>query len=591
MQKLFLGRWYNLETRMIFKEKAVHFKNSAIVLIFFISFSLAQEVPCYERIAGRDAKKILSSLTLREKIGQLFMAPAASCFEQQEEALASQMLACPYNMKPEYVSELITKHKIGGLIFLFKGTPELQIDAINEYQRRSAIPLLIGQDCEWGLSMRLYNTPRFPRNMTLGALCDQSLIYQMGRTVGRQCRAVGVHMNFAPVVDVNNNAANPVIHDRSFGEEPKQVAERGWLMMRGLQDENVLACAKHFPGHGDTAADSHFELPTIAHERERLDDTELVPFKRLIRAGVGAVMSAHLAVPALEKEPKRASSLSRSIVTELLEKELKFQGLKVTDGMGMKALTEHYAPGEIELEAFLAGNDILLCPLDVPVAIDRIEKAVEDGKVSLQDLDRRVLKILKAKEWAGCLDFKPIDTCAARLVIDAEDAQLLKAQLYGDAITVVGNAEFDPIDCQEGHATAVIQIGGASENPFKQCMQENISCSYYHQPVSADPKDIGKLIADMQGAQTIIVSLFEMNKFASQNYGISSFTQELLGQLSRIGKRIIVVPFGTPYSASFFGMASSLVLAYEDDPDAQKAAVDVIIGRRKATGKSPVSIQ
>lgn len=567
------------------------FKNSIILLIFFASFSLAQQSPCYEWADSRNAKKILKALTLREKIGQLFMAPAASCFEQQEEALASQMSTCVYNMKPAYVSELITRYKIGGLIFLFKSTPELQIDAINEYQSKSEVPLLIGQDCEWGLSMRLYNTPRFPRNMTLGALRDQALIYQMGRAVGRQCKAVGVHMNFAPVVDVNNNAANPVIHDRSFGENPQQVTQRAWAMMRGLQDENVIACAKHFPGHGNTTADSHFELPTISSSREQLDDTELVPFKELIRAGVGAVMNAHLAVPALEKEPKRASSLSRSIVTDLLERELKFQGLKVTDGMGMKALTDHYEPGEIELEAFLAGNDILLCPVDVPAAIDRIQKAVEDGRVTLQDLDNRVLKILKAKEWTGCLDFKPLDKNEARTVIDGDDVRSLKKQLYQQAITIVGNADFDPIDGEQAHEIAVIQIGGAADSEFSKQIRENVPCAYFYRRISASSKDVGRIIADTQDARTVIVSLFEMNKFADQSYGISLFAQELLALLSMEGKRIIVVPFGTPYSVSFFRMASSIVLAYEDDPDAQKAAVDVIIGRRKATGKPPVWVE
>jgi beta-glucosidase-like glycosyl hydrolase len=302
-------------------------------------------------------------------------------------------------------------------------------------------------------------------------------------------------------------------------------------------------------------------------------------------------MNAHLAVPAFEKEQKRASSLSRSIVTDLLEKELQFQGLKVTDGMGMKALTDHYAPGELELEAFLAGNDILLCPLDVPGAIDRIEKAIGEGKVSMQELDRRVLKILKAKEWTGCLAFKPLDKDQARMVIDSEDARALKRQLYQEAITVIGRTEFDPIDEQEAPKTAVVQIGGVTESAFKKCMQKNISCEYYYQPKSADPRTVGKVVADMQGAQTIIVPLFEMNKFVAQEYGISPFAQELLAHLSMEGKRIIVVPFGTPYSISFFGMASSIVLAYEDDSDAQKAAVEVIIGLRKARGKSPVSIQ
>jgi len=533
------------------------------------------------------AQKTLASLTLREKIGQLFIVPTASCFDQPEEALATAMHKCPYKMDPEYVKQLITEYKVGGLIFLFKSTPDVQIDAINEYQKLSKTPLIIGQDCEWGLSMRLYNTLRFPRNMTLGALQNKNLIYQMGQEVGRQCKVIGVHINFSPVVDVNNNRHNPVIHDRSFGEDPHKVAKAGLMMMQGLESSGIIACAKHFPGHGDTSVDSHVDLPLIPHTKERLRKVEFVPFKHLIDHGARAVMSAHLAIPALEKEEQRASSLSRAITTQLLENELGFKGLKITDGIGMEALTKHYMPGHIELEAFLAGNEILLCPLDVPIAMDLIEQAIRNGKVTKEDLDKRVLKILEAKEWAGCHTFKPINKEHALGQLITPQAQKLKAQLYQEAITLLPNKrEFVPIT--DTQAIAVVQIGGDINSTFKQHIKQQVPCSYYH--VTRDAKTIDTLTEQLNTVQTIIIPLFEMNKFSAQNYGISDTTKEFLNQLQRTNKRIIVVPFGTPYSVGFFNAVDTVIIAYEDDPDAQKAAVNVLIGRNVASGTPPVTI-
>jgi beta-glucosidase-like glycosyl hydrolase len=405
---------------------------SVFFLVLFFSSSLFSVPPCYENIQGDWARATLQSLTLREKIGQLFMVATISSSEQSEEALASSLLKCPYKMDTEYIKYLIEEYKVGGLIFLYKSTPDKQIDAINYYQSLSKTPLLIGQDCEWGLSMRLYDTMQFPYNKALGALKDKKLIYDMGFEIGKQCKAVGVHINFSPVVDVNTNPNNPVIGKRSFGDTPNLVGECGLLMMQGLQDAGTLACAKHFPGHGDTNVDSHFLLPVIYHSFERLKNVELVPFRHLIDGGVAAVMSAHLAMPMMELENELPSSMSYAIVTQLLEHDLHFNGLKITDGLGMQAITNNYAHGEIELKAFLAGNDILLCPLDVPKAVELIEHAVKDDKNLLDDLEKRVLKILKAKEWAQCQSRKSLDKeVAARAIFNPQALELQK-KLYLD---------------------------------------------------------------------------------------------------------------------------------------------------------------
>lgn len=399
--------------------------------LFVLSYSLSNaSKPCFESVCGDWARKTLQSLTLRQKIGQLFMVAAISCEDQKEEALAASLFKCPYRMDQSYIEYLIREYGVGGIIFLYKSMPEQQIDCTNHYQAISKIPLLIGQDCEWGLSMRLYDVIEFPRNNALGALFDKSLLYEFGLEVGKQCKAIGVHINFAPVIDVNTNPLNPVIGRRAFGDTPELVAECGLRVMQGLHDAGVLACAKHFPGHGDTSVDSHSDLPVINHSLTRLANVDLMPFKRLIDGGVSGVMSAHILVTALNEHENVPTSVSHRCVTQLLEHELGFKGLKITDGLGMGALMRYYQPGEIELRAFLAGNDILLCPLDVPKAVSLIEQAIHNGKISEHDLEKRILKILKAKEWAGCHRFTPINKQDARAALFAPHALKLQKRLF-----------------------------------------------------------------------------------------------------------------------------------------------------------------
>jgi beta-glucosidase-like glycosyl hydrolase len=248
--------------------------------------------------------------------------------------------------------------------------------------------------------MRLKNTVSFPRNAILGAQKDYDLVYEMSQEIGRQLASIGVHMNLAPVVDVNSNPRNPVIGSRSFGDNPHDVALNGIAFARGLHDAGILSCAKHFPGHGDTTTDSHVTLPVVNHPRERLDSIELAPFIELINHQIPAIMTAHLAVPALEPDITKPASLSRAVVTDLLKNELQFTGLVITDGLGMRGASDAYKPGELELQALLAGNDILLCPLDVPKAALLIEQAITDGHFAEQELNHRVEKILRAKAWA-----------------------------------------------------------------------------------------------------------------------------------------------------------------------------------------------
>lgn len=341
------------------------------------------------------ADKTLSNMAIKEKIGQLFMVATTSNFNQKEEALATGLFKCPYKMEHSYIEYLIKEYNIGGIIFLYKSTVEKQMKLMEHLKSLTKTPLLFGQDCEWGLSMRLNGTEIFPKNFELGQINDLEYTYQVGKKIGKQCREIGLHINFAPVVDVNTNPNNLVIGKRSFGSDKDLVAKHAVAIMRGMQESGILTCAKHFPGHGDTSVDSHIGLPVLKHTNERISDIELYPFKKLVEAGVDAIMTAHIAFPNLDPSGKPAT-LSKELLK--LKNGIGFEGLMITDGLGMQALTKHCKPGEIELEALLAGNDILLCPVDVPKAVSLILKAIEEGKIIEEEIDKKVIKILKTKE-------------------------------------------------------------------------------------------------------------------------------------------------------------------------------------------------
>jgi len=536
------------------------------------------------------AQALLKTLTLREKIGQLFMVAAASNFEQPTESLATAMRKCPYNIDPDHIKKLVREYHIGGLIFLFKSDPKTQLEHIDMYQKEAKNPLLIGQDSEWGISMRLDYDPkkvvRYPRAMTLGALSEDNehLIYDMGKEIGAQCAHVGVHMNFAPVTDVNNNPSNPVIHDRSFGDNPQKVARLAALYARGLQDAGIIACAKHFPGHGDTNIDSHLDLPVINHTRNRLNDIELPPFQALINAGVGAVMNAHLAIPALDATPNLPSSMSYNVVTKLLKEDMGFQGLVITDGLGMEAITKHYAPGDLEYQAFMAGNDILLYPLDVPRAVALIEQAIREGTVTEEELDRRVLKILKAKEWA----FKKrqehnFDNPDAYLV--RQDAIQLQCTLYRNAITVAHNTLETPFSPSLLQESCILQIGGALNQQYKEH-----AAAFCHVTSAISQQEQAQCLNAAAQKQTVILVMHGMNKSAQEDFGISPNTHALITALHEQGKKVVVVIIGTPYSIPHFKSADAVIVTYEDVPVVHQATLDVLRGVLDPQGVLPISL-
>lgn len=557
-------------------------------------------------------EQILAKMSLRQKIGQLFVVAAASNFSQPTEVLASSMLFSPYNMQTEHIEMLIKDYHVGGVIFLYKSDPATQILLAQKFKNLAQTPLIFMQDSEWGLGMRLDLDPakvvQYPHNMTLGAITDDQIIYDVGYEIGRQCAAVGIHMNLAPVIDVNSNPDNPVIHDRSFGDNSERVAKLATLIMQGMQAGGVLTCAKHFPGHGDTKIDSHFGLPKIKHDRLRLDRVELVPFKALIKNHVDAIMMGHLLLPALEKTHTPAS-LSQQIVTKLLQKELAFNGLKITDGLGMGAVMLAYAAGEAELQAVLAGNDIVLCPLNVPKAIKLIERAIKTGKLSLAELDARVLKILRAK---ANVYFKQallnnLTDVGAFLIRPA--AYELQARAYRAALTLITNNDKIDLSSHFFKKSNVIQIGSLPDDMFAKTIQSaryeparaprsefvepcELSVNKFNSYSSKfDHNDLKQAQDGAKNAVNVVIALGDLNKNVKQNFGIASNVLELVKQLKNKNKNVLVVLFGTPYSAKLFKSADLVLVAYENLPVIQVGAVDVLLGKLKPLGRLPVTLK
>jgi beta-N-acetylhexosaminidase len=337
----------------------------------------------------------INNLTLDQKIGQLFMVAAVADEEIAKDCLSKKT----YRMDQEYVTKLIKDYHIGGVIYLGKSDTEKQIQRTQYFQNISAIPLLIGQDLEPGRVgiSRLQAMECFQNNNKLGENNNVAETYDVGCAIGQYCKKLGVHINFAPVADVNNNPNNPVINDRSFGDNPELVAQHAIAFAQGLENAGIIACAKHFPGHGDTDVDSHYDLPLIKHDIKRLHDIELYPFKKLIANNIPAIMIGHLEVPAFEDKPKTPSTVSKKIVTDLLQNELGFKGLIITDGLDMQGITNNYKNGQAELQALLAGNDILLSPVDVPAAVIAIKQAIKDNHITEQEIDAHVKKILDIK--------------------------------------------------------------------------------------------------------------------------------------------------------------------------------------------------
>ena len=516
---------------------------------------------------------ILSSMTIDEKIGQLFMIQAYSNLDSVHE---------------NKIKEVIQKYHVGNLIFM-QGTPIKQAQLTNTYQSLSEIPLMIGFDGEWGLDMRLQNTYRFPWNMTLGAIQDNTLIRKFGEHLGRHAKRIGIHVNFAPVVDINTNPLNPIIGNRSFGESKQNVTLKAIEFSQGMQSEGVLANAKHFPGHGDTATDSHLKLPVLNFNKERLDSIELYPYKRVFDAGMASVMTAHLSIPVLESNPKLPTSLSPKVVTDLLKEKLGFLGLIFTDGLNMKGAANYSSSAEINLAAIQAGNDVLLIPQDVPASINLIKNAIDSGVLSLDRIDESVRKILLAKYKVGLHLYKPIDTLNLIKDLNTIEDEVLHRELVKNSMTIIkNNKKTLPIqDLKKYENIAYVAMGDDHGDKFLETLNKYSKI----QKVSSD--NLNELINTLEDFDLVIVGFHKSNTHPWKSFEFSNQELVWLHEISRKNTTILSV-FASPYSLlniKSFNNLESLLVAYQNSEISQVISAQTIFGAIEANGKLPVSIK
>lgn len=525
---------------------------------------------------GKDTwvTETLAGLTLEQKIAQLMMV------EVRPSKGRNHL---------DEVDTLVAKYKVGGIIFFKTDAQNLFLSA-QKYQSMADVPLLVGIDGEWGVSMRVDNAIQYPYQIGLGGIQDESLIYKMGRDIGKQCKRLGIHINFAPVIDVNNNPDNPVINFRSFGEDPMNVARKGWKYAKGMQDEGIIACAKHFPGHGDTKTDSHKDLPLITHDRHRLDSIELKPFKYLIDSGVMSIMTAHVYMPAIDTTSNLAISLSPSAINGLLKTDLRFKGLAITDALDMQGVAKFFPPGILELKALLAGNDILLCPANVPRAIDTIKAAVLDGRFSMAELDAKVKRVLRAKVFAG------LDVLANQyytdLVKDLNNADALNLynRLVESEICVAkDDSSYIPLFSKPYKKMAVIALGGVGPTGFESKMKEWGGCDVYSVDKLFGVLYCTNMVAKLEVYDMVIVAVHQINKYPKDNYGITSDLCSLVSQLKEKTK-VTVVCFGNPYSMRNFPDLKTTVYAFGDDEPYYQAAAKTLWGMKRTDAKLSVSV-
>ena len=517
-----------------------------------------------------DAK--YNEMDLDEKLGQLFMVSIAS---DQDKASTDK------------IKLLIKEHHIGGVIFS-TGGPVRQAKLTNSYQAVSQLPLLVGMDAEWGLAMRLDSTYAFPWNMTLGAIKDNAIVEKVGRQIGVHAKRLGVHINFAPDIDINTNPLNPIIGNRSFGEDRDNVADKGIAFMKGMEGVGVLSSGKHFPGHGDTSTDSHYELPLIDFSKKRLDSLELYPYKKLIKAGLSSIMVAHLSVPSLEIKKELPSSLSEQIISGILKERMGFKGLVFTDALNMKGVSTHGEDGDVELAAFIAGNDILLMPTEVTKAKEKLHKAYQKGRISERRLASSVKKILMAKYKVGLNIYKPIKLDNLYEDLNSLQNDLVYEEAIENAITIVKNKFYlMGIKKLENKKIAYVKFGDDNSDAFINELNK------YAAVTQVNAKDIATLKSKLRDYNLVIIGHHKSNDSPWKPFKFSKKELSWLEQIAneRTSNTILSV-FAKPYTlldVTSFNNIDGIVVAYQNSKLAQEKTAQLIFGAIGAKGKLPVS--
>ena len=487
-------------------------KKALTILFTIFLFSFSSSRFEHSAVATAWVDSVFKSLSDQEKIAQLMVIRAHS------------------NLGPEHVAQVteqIRKYNVGALCF-FQGGPVRQAELTNYYQSIAKTPLMITIDGEWGLGMRLDSVTKYPYQLTLGALTNgESVIYEMGKAVGEQMKRIGVHVNYAPVVDINNNPNNPVIGYRSFGEDKYKVAKYGVAYMRGMQDAGIMACAKHFPGHGDVDVDSHLDLPVINKTMEQLDSVELYPFTQLFKNGVGSVMIAHLSIPAIDNTPNQPTSLSKKNVTGVLRDELNFNGLTFTDALEMKGVSKYFPAGEAAVQALIAGNDMLCLPENVPDAISAVEQAIKKKRLKWKEIDEKVKKVLYAKYELGLANKQFIDTTNLLNDLNAK-TDAIRAQVARNTVTVIRNsAGMLPMIHTQG--IAYIGIGVTGPTVFGSRLQNELNADAYYLSYKDSTERLSQIIDSlrMKKYNKLIVGIHNYALRPANNYGISQTAMAL----------------------------------------------------------------
>lgn len=534
-------------------------------------------------------EKKLTSMSLREKIAQMIIT---NSFGYTLDESSDDYLR---------LKNLIVNEKIGGVIF-FRGNSVQQAELTNKLQSLSEIPLLISADYERGTKMRLDDGSLFPNNMALGATRNPELAYKMGLQIAKECKAIGVHQNYSPVMDVNNNSLNPIINVRSFGEDPELVSLMGVSMIKGLQDGKIIATAKHFPGHGDTDVDSHNDLPVLNFSRDRLESLELVPFKNAVNAGVKSVMIAHLSIPVLEKNQNIPASLSENIVKGLLLEDMKFEGLIVTDALNMAGVLKHFTTEEIALNCINAGIDLILMPTTPANKpgetefISAIESAVLNGIVSEERINRSVEKILKAKDWLKLDENKFVDVNKVSEIVNSSEANELSRKIADESVTLVkNNGNLIPFLNPENQKCLIVSMNNGNEKAnsdyFLQRFSDNNKfgeVSYFD--LTGDILNSDEIIGSSESYDFVLIPIYAKVKIKTGTVGLPQSQIDLINTLVQNGKKTIVISFGNPYLIQGFEEVDAYICAYSDAESSINSVIDSFYGTIKFKGKLPVTI-
>ena len=549
-----------------------------IVLVFICcittSFLWAQNSP-----AQKWVDSVFASLTPDQRIAQLMVV-------RLSERTSTGILF--YDKK---VTELVKKYNIGG-VCLFQGNPTLQAATVNSLQAIAKTPIMMCIDGENGLGMRFDSIIPLNRQMMMGAVQDETIIYNYGKLVGEQCKRAGIHVNYAPVVDVNNNPNNPVINDRSFGEDKYKVASYGIAYMKGMQDVGVMACAKHFPGHGDVDVDSHKDLPVINKTIAQLDSLEFYPFKQIFKAGIGSVMIAHLSIPAIDNTPNKPTSISYKNVTELMRNKMGYQGLTFTDALEMQGVKKYYPDGEASVESIIAGNDMLCLPGDVPMSIIKIKEAIKKKKLSWADIETHCRKVLAAKYQYGMANLQPVNLTNITADINS-NVNAMKKVIAENALTLLNKTDdvFFPLKPNDALTKiAYVSLGTSSDNEFSKKMRSEYKADVFYINYKHDAGRVLSLVELIKKRyKKVIIGVHNYARVPINNFGISPSAVDLVTQLQNQTNAITFI-FGNPYAIKNWCNAKNLVACYEDDTITQNTAFEFLQGKIQAKGKLPVTV-